>query len=230
VGVIKEGARRISLASLVVMVSIACTPARNPDSTREIYVDGSAGSDANPGSESRPLKTISAAGRVAISNYKANISVKVLIKAGTYRESISLVYPPQPTSTKITFEAVKPGTVIISGADVWTGWRADPTDERRYLHDWPFRWGVTPIPARWPPSLAQIVRRREMVFANGKPLTPVLSAGDMKDGSFYVDDERGILMIHPDAGIDPAKAVIEVCVRPRWFESHGVSGLTWTDF
>jgi hypothetical protein len=186
--VIAESARRISLASLAVMVSIAWTPAHNPDSTREIYVDGLSGSDANPGSESKPLKTISAAGRIAISNYKANISSKVLIKAGTYREFISLDYPPQPTSTKITFEALKPGTVIISGADVWTGWQADPSDERRYLHDWPFRWGVTPIPARWPATLAEIVRRREMVFINGKQLTPVLSAGDMKDGSFFVDD------------------------------------------
>jgi parallel beta-helix repeat protein len=224
--VIKESARRISVASLAVMVSIAWTPPHSPDSTREIYVDGSSGSDANPGSESKPLKTISAWARIAIANYKRNISSKVIIQAGTYREFISLDYPPQPTSTKITFEAVKPGTVTISGADVWTGWQADPSDERRYLHDWPFRWGVTPIPARWPASLAEIVRRREMVFVNGKPLTPVLSAGDMKDGSFYVDDERAVLMIRPDAGIDPAKAVIEVCVRPRWFESHGVSGLT----
>ena len=98
------------------MLSIAWTPARNSDSTRETYVDGSSGSDANPGSASRPLKTISAAGRIAIQNYKANISSKVLIQTGTYREFISLDYPPQPTSTKITFEAVKPGTVTISGA------------------------------------------------------------------------------------------------------------------
>jgi hypothetical protein len=211
---------------LVVVASIAWTPTRYLDSTRDIYVDGSSGSDANPGRESRPLKTISAAARMAISNYKLNISSNVLIQAGTYRESISLDYPPQPTVTKITFEAIKPGTVTISGADVWTGWQADPSDEHRYLHDWPFRWGVTPIPARWPASLAEIVRRREMVFVNAKPLTPVLSAGEMRDGSFYVDDEHGVLMIRPDAGIDPAKAVIEVCVRPRWFESHGVSGLT----
>jgi parallel beta-helix repeat protein len=216
----------MSVASLVVMVSIAWTPPPNPDSGRQIYVDGSLGSDANPGSESRPLKTISAAGRIAISNYKLNVSSKVNIQAGTYREFISLDYPPQPTSTKITFEAVKPGTVTISGADLWTGWQTDPSDERRYLHPWPYRWGLTPIPARWPASLAEIVRRREMIFVNGKPLTPVLSAGDMKDASFYVDDERGVLLIQPDAGIYPAKAAIEVCVRPRWFESHGVSGLT----
>ena len=154
------------------MVSIAWTPRRNPDSMREIYVDGSSGSDANPGSKSRPLKTINAAVPTAISSYKMNISSKVIIQPGIYREFISLDYPPQPTSTKITFEAVKPGTVTISGADVWTGWQTDPGDARRYLHDWPFRWGVTPIPARWPAFLAEIVRRREMVFVKTDSRSP----------------------------------------------------------
>src|SRR5271165_3659915 len=57
--------------------------------TANVYVNGTTGSDSNPGTESQPLKTIGAAVSMAVSNNHNSIGTKVTIEAGTYRESIS---------------------------------------------------------------------------------------------------------------------------------------------
>jgi len=80
--------------------------------TASIYVDGTKGSDSNPGSQSEPLKTISAAAQMALNNNYQSIGSKVIINPGTYREAVSIGKTFRTTSLPITFGAATPGTVI----------------------------------------------------------------------------------------------------------------------
>lgn len=89
--------------------------------TAYLYVDGTTGSDTNPGTQSKPLKTIGAAVSMAITNSHNSIGTKITIEAGTYRESISMSHSTKDTSLPITIEAATNGTVIVSGATVYTG-------------------------------------------------------------------------------------------------------------
>jgi hypothetical protein len=194
-------------------------------SVAEIFVDALSGSDSNPGSRSRPLKTINRAAQLAIGNHGRNIPTTVTINPGTYRETIGISSSDSVADVPITFQALKKGTVIVKGSDVWTGWQRDPSNPRRYVNAWPYRWGVCPPPPRWP-VLPEIVSRREMIFVNDRMLTQVLSADEMAEGNFYVDETSGRAMIWPLAGDDISEGNIEVSVRPKLFEGHHVSSLT----
>src|SRR5580698_5766718 len=63
-----------------------------------IYVNGTTGNDSNSGSESDPLKTISAATSMAETNNHSNIGSLVTIEAGTYRETVKLTHSSKDTT------------------------------------------------------------------------------------------------------------------------------------
>ena len=73
------------------------------------YVDSARGSDSNPGTSARPLKTIAKAAQMALANYQSNRTTQILIQPGTYRESISLLSKAKPSEGGITFEPTSPG-------------------------------------------------------------------------------------------------------------------------
>src|ERR1700719_729259 len=56
--------------------------------TATLYVDTAKGSDSNPGTQLKPLKTIGAAASMAETNNQSSIGTKVIINPGTYRESV----------------------------------------------------------------------------------------------------------------------------------------------
>jgi len=102
---------------------------------------------------------------------------------------------------------------------VWTGWRPgeDPDTSQA---KWPNRWGELPAPAGDPGEDSEpIVRRREMVFQNGQPLGQALSAGTLRDGQFYVDEENGNILVRPSRPRIFANASIEVAVRQDGFRA-----------
>jgi hypothetical protein len=196
-------------------------------SAAEIYVDAQSGSDSNSGSRSRPLKSLSRAAEAALANYRRNISAIVVLQPGTYRESVLLTAKPDTSTATITFQASTLGTAVISGADAWTGWKESPVDSRSFVHDWPFEWGLCPTPQGWPSTIPEIVRHREMIFINGVFLNQVLSYSELSDDSFYVNETDHTVTIRSREGVDVTKATVEVSVRPKLFESHGISGLTF---
>ncbi|MGH9825090.1 MAG: right-handed parallel beta-helix repeat-containing protein, partial [Blastocatellia bacterium] len=214
---------------LIVVIAIAsfvALPSRvsSKDGVK-IYVNGSMGSDSNPGSQSRPLRTIGKAALIAVANHDRNIATTVAIAAGVYREAVTVSGRNADVGAPIAFEAIKPGAVIISGSDIWTGWRADPNDPRRYVHSWPYTWGACPPIPHWP-AMSEIVARREMVFVNGSLLTQVISRDELQQGSFFVDEASGQITLWPAAGTDMASSTVEVSLRPKLFESHLISHLT----
>jgi hypothetical protein len=75
------------------------------------------GNDSNPGSMARPVRTISAAA------HRARPGDTVTVHAGVYRERISPPRGGTSNSRRITYQAAKGETVIITGSERVKGWR-----------------------------------------------------------------------------------------------------------
>lgn len=178
--------------------------------------------DGNPGTDRLPLKTIGRGLRLAVAENAKRMSATVLIHPGTYREAIAL--PPAGNDAALTLQATEKGKAIISGSDIWKGWTR-MNDRGLYAHLWPYAWGLAPIPSGWP-SLQDIVRRREMVFMNGRLLTQVLSAGQITSGTFFVDEEARRVYLWAPQGTDPNTAMVEVAVRDPLLKAASRANLT----
>src|SRR5215475_5668820 len=74
------------------------------------YVAQSGGNDSNLGSQSAPFRTIQKCANVVVSGDSC------LVRAGTYRETV------KPANNGVTFAPDGSASVIVSGADVVSGW------------------------------------------------------------------------------------------------------------
>jgi len=157
--------------------------------TATIYVDSSKGSDSNNGSQAAPFKTIGAAASQAVSNNHSGIGTRVIINAGTYRESITINGGSRQTSAPITFQAATNGSVIISGADKLTGWTVYSGNSQIYESSWPYNFGLCPALDSKAPFEQPILRYPEMIIVNDAPLTQVLALSAMLAGTFFVDEQ-----------------------------------------
>src|SRR6516164_464018 len=184
--------------------------------TAFIYVDVNTGSDSNPGTASQPLKTIGAAASKAINNNHQGVGSRVIINPGTYRESISVGKNFRSTSLPMTFQAATNGTVVVSGADVWTGWTPYSGNPSIYTQAWPYQWGECPGSAGSPIE-QKVVLRQEMIMVNGTPLTEVLSLTAMRPGTFFPDEANATVYVFPPAGTNMTTATVEVATRPNLF-------------
>jgi hypothetical protein len=182
--------------------------------TAYIYVDGTNGSDSNPGTASEPLKTIGAAASMAETNNQNSVGTKVIVNPGIYREAVTISGNKNTTSLPITFQAAINGTATVSGADVWTDWQPYSGNSQIYTNSWPYTWGLC-TPSSTGPLQADIVLRREMVFVNGTMLTEVLDFSAMTAGTFYVDETGGTIYVWPPAGTNMNTATVEVSTRPQ---------------
>jgi hypothetical protein len=190
--------------------------------TASLYVDGTHGSDSNSGTKLQPLATITKAATLAMDKNAQGVGTRVIINPGTYREAIAISKPYHGTAEPVTFEAATNGTVIVSGADVWTGWSPSGS---LYTHAWPYRWGACaaiPSPA---PLQQQIMLRREMIFINGTHMTQVLSKTSMQPGTFFVNESSATVYVWPPSGTDMATATVEVATRPTLFSDNRESNV-----
>ena len=229
--------RTLAVAGLILFSSpsqsVSHEASGDNGSARTIYVDASTGSDSNSGSSSQPMKTLAAAAKIALQNYNNGVSTNVVVEPGQYRESVALNGSGSGTNASLSITAAKPGTVTISGADVWTGWAADSSSAGAYTHAWNLRWGPCNVPKEFP-AIKPIVARREIVFVNGSMLKQVLTAGELTGGTFFVDDSAGLIHVYPPTGTDMSSAKVEVGVRPHLLTVHGISnfslkGLTFSE-
>ncbi|MEW6144665.1 MAG: right-handed parallel beta-helix repeat-containing protein [Thermodesulfobacteriota bacterium] len=220
---------RLTLISFFVSAVCCCGAL----SAAEIYVDGNNpyASDNNAGTNARPLKTISKAAYLADKNNKNNIQTTVIVNPGTYRESIALPFVSDHSNTEaaIIFKASSPGSVIISGSDIWTGWKKE-SSYNIYSRNWPYNWGAVPQP--WPndENLAEIVRRREIVFVGGKIMKQVLSYKELLANSFYVSESQDKIYVRMPAGVDINNYRVEVAVRSKLFTVDSRKNVTIRGF
>jgi hypothetical protein len=176
--------------------------------TATVYVDTAKGSDTNPGTQQEPLKTIGAAATMAETNNHSSIGTKVIINPGTYRESIQLSHNSKDTSLPITFEAATDGTVIVSGATVYSGWAKYSQNNSIYTTGWTYDWGECPQLSSCP-FQQDIMMRQELVAVNGTVMTQVMSLAQMLQGTFYVDQSSVQLYVWPPAGTNMGTATVE---------------------
>jgi hypothetical protein len=191
--------------------------------TAFIYVDTAKGSDSNPGSKSLPLKTIGAAVSLAETNNQNSIGSRVIINPGVYRESVTVSPNHNSSTLPITFEAATNGTVNVSGAQQYTGWKTYSGNSQIYTNAWSYAWGLCTVSSM--PTAPDIVRRREMVFVNGTALTQVLSLNEVVVGTFYVDESHGTIYVWPPAGVNINSADVEVATQPTLWTIQNQSNI-----
>lgn len=195
-----------------------------------LYVD-TAGNDNNPGTSASPLRTVQKAADMAVTNKQNQLSTRVLIRPGTYREFVDLTrrtnWPTNdPTNAeRMTFEGTDANNpAVISGADVYTGWTQQGN---LYTHSWNYDWG--PYVAPWQQTteaLTEIVLRREMVYVNDSRLDPVMTFGELAPGTFFVDEAADLLYVYPPANVNFGSAFVEVAIRESAWDSQYEYNLT----
>jgi hypothetical protein len=220
--------RFLTYIVLPVLLSAAALAQSNVNESLEtatVWVDGARGSDSNPGTQANPLKSIGAALNIATANNHASIGTRVIVKPGTYREAVSLSKNSRTTSLPITVQAATNGTVVLSGADIWTGWIQYSGNPEVFTHNWPFRYGVcakTPSPS---PIEQDVVFRQEMVIVDGVPLTQVFSLPALQPGTFFANEANSEIYIRPAAGTNIQNATVEVAVQPALFSITNVGNI-----
>ncbi len=178
------------------------------------------------GSQDQPLATVGAALGMAVENRRSSIGTLVWIHPGVYREGIDQFFA-EDGDAPIVLEATVRGQAVISGSDVWDGWVYNSA-MNTYTHPWRYDWGVAPNPWEGDVSLAPIVRRREMIFANGSFLEQKLALADVQvtPGSFFVNEQLDTVYLHLPQGTEIANTIIEVAVRPVLFRAQGLHHLS----
>jgi hypothetical protein len=64
-----------------------------------------------------------------------------------------------------------------------------------------------------------------MVFLNNVPLTQVLNYGDLRAGTFFVNEEYDLIYVWPPSSTNMQTAVVEAAVRPQTLRVQGRSNL-----
>lgn len=172
-----------------------------------LFVDSENGSDVNDGlTEATALATITRAVEIASERRLSGESVRVVVAAGVYRETVEIFQDPDDAPPLIV-EAAQPGMAVVSGADVWSGWTWDEQAEA-FAHAWPYDWAPAP-------DVEEIVGRREIVVVGGVRLQQVTDDRDLTDGTFLVDDGSDRLLMLPPTGSAFSGFDAEVAVRER---------------
>ncbi len=149
-----------------------------------------------------------------MANKAASLGTRVIINPGLYRESITLNGSKTLSTLPITFEAATNGTVVVTGAQQYTGWSTYSGNNSIYTNTWAYAWGYCAIDSGGPPLEQPVVLRREMVIVNGTVLTQVMSLSQMLfPGTFFVDETGGELYVWPPAGTNMTTADVEVGVN-----------------
>jgi parallel beta-helix repeat protein len=228
----------IYLLLLVLEMAIACEAAdvtgahiRGSAVNAVIYVSP-AGSDRNPGTKERPLRTIAGATKVAVAKSDKGIGVRIRIAPGIYRDSVNIQSSPDRPTAPIVYEATKTGTTIVAGTDKWTGGWTKSKESGAYSHQWTPAWGFGPdiwadYAAEAPhASMRPIVRRREIVFVNDVAQKQVLTSAELVPGSFCIQEQRKCILLYPGSGCVPNEADIEVGKRDVLFSVDGRSNIS----
>jgi parallel beta-helix repeat protein len=195
----------------IVMAVALCLTAKI--ASADVYHVSPTGNDSAAGDAAHPFQTISrAAGWTRAGD-------TVLIAPGIYRESVSFAHSGEPNKP-ITFAAEKPGTAIISGAEILTVWTDVPDHPGEYITDWPYDFiidhtadgaAVRDHGAPAPIGCA------EQVLWQSHPLRQVMKSDDLAAGCFFVDWQYHTLTVWLPGGTDPRTSQVEGSVRSNLF-------------
>ena len=156
-----------------------------------IFVDPSKGSDSNSGSQSSPMKTVVAAAA------KASSGGTLVLRAGTYHESLVVA-----SNKTITIQNYPGEEVWFDGSTAVTNWTKSGSTwvSSGWTKEFSSTMGSTAaFKARFIGSNA-MAAHPDQVFVNGRALTQVGSASAVKGNAFYVNDAANTITI----GTDPS--------------------------
>jgi hypothetical protein len=193
------------------------------DATLHVSAAAIVASDANDGTEARPLRTVSEALARAVDNRRRGLSTRIVVHPGTYRESLVGTYP-STGGPGIVIEASVPGEAILSGSDVWTSWECSAAV---CTHPWPYEWGFAANPWSESVDVGPEALRREMVFVDGLHMDQRLDLSEVLEapGTFNVDEVEGRVTVHLPPGVSAGSARFEVAVRPHLMRLQGLGNL-----
>lgn len=203
----------------------------------QTFVVSNAGDDSNPGTEEKPLRTISEGAR------RAQPGDTVFVKAGVYRERVT---PPRggEEGKPITYRGEKLGKVFLRGSDVWKPKWAQHKgsvvfavpNEALFNDDVyvdspnPFHVEMSSTPEgrdgkrefeRFERGDADMVYTCGQVIVNGKPWRqrPYLSEVEADERSWTYEAKTGRVYLN-FGKLDPAKQLVEISTHRRLFAPH----------
>jgi hypothetical protein len=209
--------------------------AQNVQFQLELHVNGAnpAAADTNSGSAQQPFKTLVRGIKAAFEAQAAGKSVRLRVHPGTYREeydepfrwgTLDEVKPFSPTEPRVLIEAVRPRSVVMTGADVFSDWK--PADNGLFTHEWTRNMReVVQTKTDWP-WYHPLFGRAEGVIINGKIVRQVYERSQLKPDRFWVDDNANQVLLWPSAGVDPRTAKVEMITRHKLFQVWWKRGLT----
>jgi parallel beta-helix repeat protein len=170
-------------------------------------------SDSNMGTDpGYPLKSLSKA--LAMSK---NIPSRITVFPGHYREYLDIY-----SNQLLIIEAYKPGTVFISGSDVFSSKKRDSL----IVVAWPYDFGYFDDSdfCFGPCNMTDTQRRREILFINGEPYEQITTFDSLSEGRFLVDEVNNEVLIFPDAAAHLNDPEIEISVRAYDIYDMGRNG------
>jgi len=180
-----------------------------PIASATVYHVNPVGDDTAGGDTDHPFQTISRAAFVA------EAGDTVLIAPGIYREAVELTESGTP-GRPIAFQAEKPGTAIITGAEQLAVWVPVSDHPGQYISDWPYDFIIdhnadgSPVRDHGAPPP---VGCAEQVYWESHPLRQVMTSDDLSPGSFWVDWQFHTMTVWLPGSIDARAAHIEGCAR-----------------
>ena len=200
------------------------------ESKLTLYVDGTKGSDDNPGTKEAPFATVKK-GVESITE----AGTRLVIAPGLYREAGINLTAGGTEYEPIIIEAEVPGETVISGSTVLSNWETTAA-EGVYSHDWPYR-----FPRQTGTPGNDFIARTDMLWVDGEPTEPVFSMEELKPNAYYLDETAGKVYLMtekpvgqftaevPDLGIDSEKqtgAYLLACNSNQYIV---LRGLTFTN-
>ena len=153
--------------TIVPLVLLCLLAAPAPAATLIVDQKASTAADTNPGTRTRPLKTISAAAKLV------KPGDTVLVRPGVYRESVALTISGTE-GRSITFQSETPYAAVVDGADIISAFTPDAP-------------GVYSFAAPDLPASAGEFDPGQQVYINGEPLERVTDPAHLSPGTFLLD-------------------------------------------
>ncbi|MEW2359033.1 right-handed parallel beta-helix repeat-containing protein [Spirillospora sp. NPDC029432] len=156
------------------------------------------GDDASPGSAGKPVRTVAKA--IA----KARDGDTIVLRAGTYHESVTV-----PEGKRLTIQAHPGEPVWFDGSSAVDGWeRADGAWVKR---GWTHRFDHSPTYSKGAPQNSDpdfqfvdpeypMAAHPDQVWIDGRPQRQVGKRAQVEEGTFYVDEEGDRLYLGSDPG------------------------------
>ncbi|MCY3021240.1 MAG: right-handed parallel beta-helix repeat-containing protein [Planctomycetota bacterium] len=189
-------------------------------------------SDASPGTQEQPFKTIGRAAEVL------QPGEKVVVHAGLYRECVSPKRGGNGPDSMIAYQAADGEKVLVTGAIEWkprcqpsSGWGQPAGAKNIWMADLPAEAfvGYNPFLARniheefviyrHLDDVPKYMLRRGMIFVDGQPLRQVSRFADLakQAGAFWAEEPGLRVHFRLPGDADPGKAAFEVTAKEQVF-------------